>query len=125
MVTFKVSGSYNKTKKFLKRASKMDVQVILEKYGKKGVEALRKATPKDTGKTSESWSYEIQNGPNGPILSWKNSNRVDGVLIALILQYGHGTRQGAYVQGRDYINPAIRPIFDDFAKNAWKEVTKS
>lgn len=124
MVTFTVSGSYKKTKKFLKKASKMDIRSVLEKYGKKGVEALRKATPKDTGKTSESWSYEIQNGPNGPVLYWKNSNRVDGVLIALILQYGHGTRQGAYVQGRDYINPAIRPIFDDFAKNAWKEVTK-
>ena len=124
MVTFKVSGSYSKTKKFLKNASKMDIRVILDKYGKKGVEALQKATPKDTGKTSESWSYEIQNGPNGPVLYWKNSNRVDGVLIALIIQYGHGTRQGAYIQGKDYINPAIRPIFNDFAKNAWKEVTK-
>lgn len=124
MVTFKVSGSYSKTKKFLKNASKMDIRAVLDKYGKKGVEALRKATPKDTGKTSESWSYEIQNGPNGPVLYWKNSNRVDGVLIALIIQYGHGTRQGAYIQGKDYINPAIRPIFNDFAKNAWKEVTK-
>lgn len=124
MVTFKVSGSYSKTKKFLKNASKMDIRAILDKYGKKGVEALQKATPKDTGKTSESWSYEIQNGPNGPVLYWKNSNRVDGVLIALIIQYGHGTRQGAYIQGKDYINPAIRPIFNDFAKNAWKEVTK-
>ena len=122
MVTFSVNGSYNKTKKYLKKVQKADLDSILEKYGEKGVKALSEATPKDTGKTAASWKYEIKKGPNGPTIYWINTNRVNGVLIALILQYGHGTRRGGYVKGRDYINPAIRPIFDEFAKSVCKEI---
>lgn len=123
MVTFTVSGSYKRTRKFLEKSQKMNINDILNKYGKQGVEALSKATPVDTGKTAKSWSYEIVKDKNGPSIVWKNSNKNKGVSIAVILQYGHGTRNGGYVQGRDYINPAIQPIFDEIANSAWKEVT--
>ena len=125
MVTVKVSGSYHKTRKFLTKAKKLRLESILKKYGEKGVKALAAATPKDTGKTAKSWEYVIRHETNGPVLIWRNTNIVDGVSIAVILQYGHGTGMGGYVQGRDYINPALRPIFDDIAKSAWKEVTES
>lgn len=122
MVTFKVSGSYKNTKKFLQKSKKVDLSKVLNKYGQQGVEALSRATPKDTGKTASSWSYEITYGKDGPAISWKNTNIQNGVLIAIILQYGHGTGTGGYVEGRDYINPALQPVFDDLAKAAWKEV---
>jgi len=125
MVTVKVSGSYRKTRKFLTRSKKLRLESILRKYGEKGVKALSSATPKDTGETAKSWEYVIRHETNGLVLIWKNSNIVDGVPIAVILQYGHGTGTGGYVQGRDYINPALRPIFDAIAKSAWKEVTES
>jgi hypothetical protein len=125
MVKFTVSGSYKNTRKFLKKAQKVDLSSILNKYGQLGVEALSKATPKDTGKTASSWFYEISYGKDGPTIEWKNSNRQKGVLIAVILQYGHGTGTGGYVEGRDYINPALQPVFDDLAKAAWKEVNES
>lgn len=122
MVKLTVKGNYNKTKKFLQRSKKMRLEAVLEKYGKKGVEALSKATPIDTGKTASSWTYVIRQEKNGPVLSWNNTNRNNGVPIALIIQYGHATGTGAYIQGRDYINPALRPIFDEIADSAWKEV---
>lgn len=125
MVTVKVSGSYRKTRSFLTKAKNLKLDSILRKYGEQGVKALTNATPKDTGKTANSWVYEIRHESNGPTLIWKNTNIVDGVSIAVILQYGHGTANGGYVQGRDYINPALRPIFDQIAKSAWKEVTES
>lgn len=125
MVTVKVSGSYRKTRSFLTKAKNLKLDSILRKYGEQGVKALMNATPKDTGKTANSWVYEIRHELNGPTLIWKNTNIVDGVSIAVILQYGHGTANGGYVQGRDYINPALRPIFDQIAKSAWKEVTES
>lgn len=125
MVKFTVSGSYKNTRKFLQKARKTDLSKILNKYGQLGVEALAKATPKDTGKTASSWSYEISYGKDGPTIEWKNSNRQKGVLIAIILQYGHGTGTGGYVEGRDYINPALQPVFDDLAKAAWKEVNET
>ena len=96
----------------------------LDKYGKEGVAALSAATPIDTGKTANSWSYKI-NRQNGSVsIDFYNSNFSNGVPIAIILQYGHATNNGGWVQGRDYINPAIQPIFDKIAKNAWKEVTE-
>lgn len=99
---------------------------ILRKYGRIGVEALSSATPKNTGKTADSWHYEIvENGKHSVSIVWSNSNLNKGVNIALILQYGHGTRQGGYVQGIDYINPAVRPVFDDISQKAWEEVTRS
>lgn len=125
MLTYKVTGSYEKTKKFLRKNSKMDLNSVLSKYAQKGVEALSSNTPKDTGITSNSWSYEIHNADNGYIIYWKNSNINKGVSIALVLQYGHGTGTGGYVQGIDYINPALRPVFDEIAESVWKEVRKT
>lgn len=91
--------------------------------GRRGVEALSAATPVDTGATSQSWRYEINLDRTRTTLTWLNTNTVNGVNIAIILQYGHGTGTGGYVAGKDYINPAIKPIFDDIANSVWKEVT--
>jgi len=115
-------GNFAKTTKYLSNVSKRLQNANFEKYGEKGVEALRQATPKDTGKTSESWSYTINKSREGVTIRWNNSNVNDGVNIAVILQYGHGTRSGGYVRGIDYINPAMRPIFEQLAKEAWEEV---
>ena len=95
---------------------------LLDQYGKEGVEALARATPKDTGKTAASWNYAVHKSDGRITITWSNSNIVDGVPIAVILQYGHGTRNGGYVEGVDYINPAMRPIFERIAQRAWGEV---
>lgn len=122
MITFKQKGDFSKTEKFLKKSLGRNYVNVLEKYGQQGVAALSASTPVRTGLTATSWSYEIiQNGSSISIF-WKNSNVQKGVNIALILQYGHGTKNGGYVRGRDYINPALRPIFDKMADAAWKEV---
>lgn len=123
-VNFVQHGDFNKIEKFLKKAIKIQklTDVILRKYGERGVTALTNLTPKDTGKTAASWSYEILHEGNTSRLIWKNSNVVNGQVIALLIQYGHGTRQGAYVEGIDYINPAIASIFTNMAKDIWKEV---
>lgn len=124
MISFKSRGSFANTTKFLKQLHKMNIDEILNQYGEEGVAALRNATPVDSGLTADSWYYEIERA-NGKIsIRWNNRNVNKGVNIAVILQYGHGTRNGGYVQGRDYINPALQPIFDKIANNAWKEVTK-
>ena len=125
MITIRHKGNFEKTDKFLKRIKEREYAKILEKYAARGVEALRLYTPKDTGTTASSWTYEIKSTNNGMSIVWHNHNVNKGVNIALILQYGHGTRRGGYVSGRDYINPALRPIFDNLADDAWKEVTKS
>lgn len=125
MITIKSKGDLSKTYNFLKRAQSRSFLKHLDKYGEEGVAALSAATPVDTGKTAASWSYTITSTDKGVTIAWSNSNVVKGVPIALILQYGHGTRNGGYVQGRDYINPAIRPIFDKILDSAWKEVNKS
>ena len=123
MVTFKVSGDYKNTEKFFKRASKASNPIdILKKYGEAGVNALSSNTPVNTGKTAESWDYKITDTKNGIRIDWINSNAEQGVNIAVLIQYGHGTRNGGYVQGRDYINPSIRPIFDRISEDAWKEI---
>ena len=96
----------------------------LDKYGREGIAALSSATPIDTGKTASSWYYEIENKNGSATISFYNSNVNKGENIAILIQYGHGLRGGGYVQGRDYINPAIQPIFDKIAENAWREVTK-
>lgn len=115
-----LKGSFKNAERFFDNSNKLSrrLRTAFEKYGAKGVEALRSATPKDTGYTSECWSYTIHNWG----ISFDNSNVVDGYPIAIILQYGHGTRNGGYVPGRDYINPALRPIFDQIAEECWKEV---
>lgn len=124
MISFKHRGTLDKTTKFLKRASSGDYLQVLNYYGQQGVNALSSATPYDTGTTASSWDYEITQTPEGVAIYWTNSNINDGVPIAVILQYGHGTRNGGYVQGRDYINPAMAHIFDKIATEAWKEVTR-
>lgn len=125
MIVLKNKGDFSKTTNFLKRITKLDYKSILSKYGKMGVDALAKATPVDTGLTASSWSYEIVEDDGGATIYWKNSNIVKGVSIAVILQYGHGTGTGGYVEGIDYINPALRSIFEGIADDAWKEVTGS
>lgn len=125
MIVFRQTGDFKKTEKFFQKISKSDFLQALEKFGRKGVEALAAATPVDSGKTAESWDYEIRRSNGRISIYWTNSNVIDGVNIAVILQYGHGTRNGGYVQGRDYINPAIRPIFDKIADDAWREIKSS
>lgn len=124
MITFKQKGDFSKLTSFLERAKNAVKIGNLDKYGKEGVAALSSATPIDSGLTASSWYYEIVNKNGSIILEFKNSNIQNGVPIAIILQYGHGTRNGGWVQGRDYINPAIQPLFDKIANEAWKEVTK-
>lgn len=125
MITIKSKGNFSKATNFLKNLEKAsDGRAILEKYGRAGVSALSSATPVDSGLTASSWYYEIENQNGGYTISFCNSNVNNGVPIAIILQYGHGTRNGGWVQGRDYINPAIQPIFDEIANEAWREVTK-
>lgn len=124
-VKFEVSGSFSNTERFLNRIRHKDYLNALDDFGRQGVQALRNATPVDSGKTAESWDYEIHQTKSMTEIVWTNSNVNDGVPIAVILQYGHGTGTGGYVQGRDYINPAMRPIFDDIAEKAWKVVTES
>lgn len=123
MIKLTTTGNFDKTNKFLKRASTWSKNVNLDVYAKRGVAALSSATPVDTGLTASSWYYRIDRKDGLISITFLNSNINKGVPIAIILQYGHGTRNGGWVEGRDYINPAIRPIFDELAKAAWKEVT--
>ena len=125
LIRITTKGDFNNTFRFLNKMSKFQINKILEKYGQMGVEALRSATPIDSGKTAESWGYEISAGKEGATIHWTNTNQNKGVYIAVILQYGHGTGTGGYVQGIDYINPAIRPVFDKIAEEAWMEVVNS
>ena len=125
MISFRQKGDFSNLTNFLERAKNAIHIGDLDKYGKAGVAALSSATPVDTGLTASSWTYEIEIKNGSVIIVFKNSNIQNGVPIAIILQYGHGTRNGGWVEGRDYINPAIQPIFDEIANNAWKEVTKS
>lgn len=122
VIVFKQRGNWDHTRKFLKHASKVSIDLILEKYGQKGVDALASATPKATGKTAASWVYKITKTAETLTITWSNTNIVNGVPIAVILQYGHATRNGGYVEGVDYINPAIKPVFEEIARQAWGEV---
>lgn len=126
IISIEVEKDSNETENFLKRASDIfQRKSVFDKYGEIGVDALRKGTPKDTGTTSESWYYEVKQDKSGVTIEWSNSNVVDGWCnIAVILQYGHGTGTGGYVKGIDYINPAMKPVFDEIANNLWKEVTR-
>ena len=124
MISFRQRGDFSKTMQFLVKAKKGVRLSDLDKYGREGVAALASATPVDTGETANSWYYEIVH-ENGTItITFNNSHIQNGVPIAVILQYGHGTGTGGWVEGRDYINPAIQPLFDKIAENAWREVTK-
>lgn len=121
-IGFRHKGDFSKTEKYLKKLQNSKECMILAKYGQRGVAALAAATPVDTGKTASSWSYEIVKEDGGVKLAFNNSNVQNGVNIAIVLQFGHGTGNGGYVVGRDYINPAIRPILQELADELWKEV---
>ena len=121
-ITVSVSGDFKNLERFLKNAGRRNYRRLLEEYGRKGVDALSLATPVDSGVTAESWSYDISETSNGFKINWNNSNVNDGVNIAIILQYGHGTGTGGYVQGRDYINPALQSVFDGFVDDLTKAV---
>lgn len=123
MISFRHKGDFKKTEKYFKELKEFSVRDVLEKYGRQGVAALSSATPVETGKTARSWSYMIKEEKESVTISFVNSNINRGVKIAIILQYGHGTGTGGWVNGRDYINPAIRPVFDKIAEEAWEEVT--
>ena len=124
MIQIRQKGDFKKLTSFLERAKESLDIGVLDKYGRKGVAALSSATPVDTGLTASSWFYKIENKNGIAKIEFHNSNIQNGVPIAVILQYGHGTRNGGYVVGRDYINPAIQPVFDELSKNAWKEVAR-
>lgn len=119
-----IKGDHEATNRFLKKLKEFQIRRVLEKYGQKGVSALASATPVRTGTTSRSWMYRIESNGDSHTIYWTNTNENRGVNIALILQYGHGTGRGGYVSGRDYINPAIQPIFDAIVEEAWKELSK-
>ena len=124
MISFRHKGDFSKTTSFLKRAKDKVYLEDLDKYGRQGVAALASATPIDSGKTASSWYYKVENTKGSAKITFYNSNVQNGVSIAIILQYGHGTRNGGWVEGRDYINPAVQPIFDKIVDDAWREVSK-
>lgn len=123
MISFKHSGSFNKTDKFFKRVLFSDYLHIFNKYGVIGVNALSSVTPLDTGKTANSWGYKIQRSNKGVSITWTNSNMVDGIPVVILLQYGHVGKNGGYIQGLDFINPIMKPIFNKIIDDIWKEVT--
>lgn len=125
MISITSSGSFKGLESFLKKSSDSSIRAVLAGYAEQGVAALRSATPKDSGLTANSWDYEITKSGGSWQIAWTNSHVVDGRPIAILLQYGHGTGTGGYVSGRDYINPAIRPIFDKIADGVWKVVTSA
>ena len=124
MITIRHKGNLSKTTQFLERAKHAVRLADLDKYGREGVATLASATPTESGLTANSWYYEIVYGKSGAKIVFKNSNVQNGVPIAIILQYGHGTGTGGWVEGRDYINPAIQPIFNRLVDEAWREVNR-
>jgi hypothetical protein len=118
-------GDLNKTEAFLRKVSKLDVRRELDAAGKMGVKALASATPRDSGLAADSWDYKISGGRGGARITWINTDVENGFPVAIMLQYGYGTGTGGYVQGQDYINPAMRPIFDQIAEKVWKAVTSA
>ena len=124
MIKFRHKGDFSRSFRYLERVKGAVRLSDLDKYGREGVAALASATPVDSGLTASSWYYEITRTNGSVSINFNNSNIQNGVPIAVILQYGHATGTGGYVKGRDYINPAIRPVFDRIANDAWREVTK-
>lgn len=124
MITLTCKGNFNKIDKFLNGTTSLNITSILEKYAQEGVSALRENTPVKSGKTANSWNYTISNKKGKLSITWTNSNIVDGVPIAILIQYGHGTKNGGYVRGLDYINPALKPIFNNISNDIWTEVSR-
>lgn len=125
MIKFTSKGDFSKALRYFEKIKKTPRNINFDKFGQAGVAALSSATPVDTGLTANSWYYTVENKDGGVRISFNNRNIQSGVPIAIILQYGHGTNNGGWVEGRDYINPAIQPVFDEITENAWKEVTKA
>lgn len=125
MFSFTSQGDFSKTLKFLNTVQKLDIGAICEVQAQKGVAALEAATPADTGLAGNSWGYTIERSKGHVMIGWTNSDVENGFPVALMIQYGHGTGTGGYIQGRDYINPAMRPIFDQIAETVWKAVTSA
>lgn len=125
MIRIRHRGNFSRTERFLNKVTRLNYLNILDQYGQEGVHLLSAATPVDTGKTASSWTYVIERNQSTTTIYWTNTNRNQGVSIAMILQYGHGTGNGGYVQGIDYINPAMRPLFEKMAEEAWKEVKEA
>lgn len=125
MFSFSAKGDFKQTEDWLRKMASPDIFATLERYGSQGVAALRAATPIDSSQTANSWDYEVVKDGKSYSIIWTNSNVVDGTPVAILLQYGHGTRNGGYVQGRDFINPALQGIFDQMAEEAWKAVTSA
>lgn len=124
MIKFRHKGDFSKLTRYLEKAKERSYLAYLDKYGREGVRALQSVTPVDSGLTANSWYYKIEESKGSVSIVFLNSNIQNGVPIAIILQYGHGTRNGGWVEGRDYINPAIQPLFDRITNEAWREVTK-
>jgi hypothetical protein len=124
MISFRQKGDFSELTRFLEKAKNALHLGDLDRYGREGVAALASATPVDSGLTAKSWYYKVEHKDGSAVISFHNSNIQNGVPIAIIIQYGHGTGTGGWVEGRDYINPAIQPIFDKIADDAWREVTK-
>lgn len=122
MISITQKGSFKHIESFFKRAPKIRVRDILEKYAKRGVDLLSANTPIDTGLTANSWGYEIHQSGDDYTITWTNTNVVSGIPVAILLQYGHATKNGGYVQGIDFINPALKPLFDNLANELWEEV---
>lgn len=122
MITIEQKGSFKNTDNFLKSMSEKSIYKTLEKYAREGVSALSAATPVESGLSADSWDYEIKNIPGSYSITWTNTNLVNGVPVVILLQYGHGTKSGTYVEGIDFINPALRPIFNKISNEAWREV---
>jgi hypothetical protein len=125
MISFSTSGSFKRTDRFLEAIRLGKIYDSLAKAGQDGVNALARATPKDTGDTANSWGYEVTKSSGTYTITWTNSNMAGGSPVAILIQYGHGTGTGGYVPGRDYINPALRPVFDKIANDVWKAVTSA
>lgn len=124
MINITQKGSFNNTDRYLQRLKKLQLTAILNKYGEIGVNALSNSTPVDSGLTSQSWYYTIEEREGYCSISWHNRNEVAGAPLAILLQYGHGTGTGGWVEGRDYVNPAIKPIFDQIAADVEREVSR-
>lgn len=122
MITIESSGSFNRTGSFLTKLLGLDISGLLHQYGREGVAALAAATPSETGITAASWDYTVSKTRNGWAITWSNHHVVEGTPLVIMLQYGHGTGTGGYVQGEDFINPAIKPIFDKIKTDVWKVV---
>jgi hypothetical protein len=125
LISFVVTGSFKRTEQFLRKVSRLDILGVMNQYGRVGVAALSGATPTETGRAASSWGYEVSRKGGLYTITWTNSDIENGFPVVIMLQYGHGTGTGGFVQGQDFINPAIRPVFDNIADKVWKAVTSA